>query len=343
MALVFKRGGKRAKGYWYASWHDHNGQRRTQCTKTKDKATAERIGRKKEADAALRRDGVIDTVQERFSMECCKPLSEHVADYRDGLVAKANTQKHVEMTDFRVRYVTEQCGASQVKHLTASAVRGVIKSIRDNGRSLETCNSYLRAIKGFSRWMWRDKRTPDDALTTLEAYNTATDDPRHERRELTVAEILWLLPFVEGHTLPTHNLTGPDQAICYRLALGTSFRAKELRSLIPDSFALDSDPPTITVHAGSSKRRRTDVQPIHGDLAAILRPWLATKRNGTRLFARWNGPDASSGSCGSPEGMDRRGWVRPRKTIEGDVRFPEIPELSGPCRGFPRHPTHVYQ
>jgi hypothetical protein len=53
MASVFKRGGKRAKGYWYASWFDHHGKRRTRSARTTDKATAERIARKLEAEAAL--------------------------------------------------------------------------------------------------------------------------------------------------------------------------------------------------------------------------------------------------------------------------------------------------
>ena len=57
-----------------------------------------------------------------------------------------------------------------------------IKSLCDEGKSLKTCNHYLRAIKSFSRWLNRDKRTRDDALAILEAYNAATD-PRHVRRE----------------------------------------------------------------------------------------------------------------------------------------------------------------
>lgn len=60
MASVFKRSGKKSKGFWYASWTDHDGSRKTKCTFTTDKATAERIAKKHEADAALRRDGVID-------------------------------------------------------------------------------------------------------------------------------------------------------------------------------------------------------------------------------------------------------------------------------------------
>ena len=67
MASVFKRGGKRAKGYWYVQWFDHRGKRRIKCARTTDKATAERIARQHEADAALRRDGVIDPTLARIS------------------------------------------------------------------------------------------------------------------------------------------------------------------------------------------------------------------------------------------------------------------------------------
>ncbi len=56
MASVFKRGGKRSKGYWYASWFDHNGKRQAKSTRTTDKATAERIAKKYEADAVNQMD-----------------------------------------------------------------------------------------------------------------------------------------------------------------------------------------------------------------------------------------------------------------------------------------------
>ena len=81
MASVFKRGGKRAKGYWYASWFDHNGKRRTQCTRTTDKSAAERIARQHEADAALRRDGVIDPALDAISKESQRSIDAHLADY----------------------------------------------------------------------------------------------------------------------------------------------------------------------------------------------------------------------------------------------------------------------
>ena len=81
MASIFKRGGKRAKGDWYASWFDHNGKRLTKCTRTTDKATAERIAGKHEADAALRRDGVIDPTLDAISKESQRSIESHLADY----------------------------------------------------------------------------------------------------------------------------------------------------------------------------------------------------------------------------------------------------------------------
>jgi integrase len=62
--------------------------------------------------------------------------------------------------------------------------------------------------------------------------------------------------------------------MCYRLAAATGFRANELRSLTPESFDLDGVPPTCTVEAASSKRRKRDVQPLPLALVPLLRSWL---------------------------------------------------------------------
>ena len=98
MATVFKRGGKKAKGYWYVQWYDHNGKRRTKCTQTTDKATAERIARKHEADAALRRDGVIDPTLDAISKESQRSIEAHLADYESKLRAANRTDKHITST-----------------------------------------------------------------------------------------------------------------------------------------------------------------------------------------------------------------------------------------------------
>jgi len=94
MASVFKRGGKRAKGYWYASWFDHTGKRRTKCTQTTDKATAERIVRKHEADAALRRDGVIDPTLDAISKEARRTIESHLTDFEAKMRTAGRSGEH---------------------------------------------------------------------------------------------------------------------------------------------------------------------------------------------------------------------------------------------------------
>lgn len=64
----------------------------------------------------------------------------------------------------------------------------------------------------------------------------------------------------------------------YIVASWTGFRKGEIGSLTLRSFRLDDDPPTATVAASYSKRRRADSQVLHPELVKQLREWIATKR-----------------------------------------------------------------
>ena len=93
----------------------------------------------------------------------------------------------------------------------------------------------------------------------------------------------------------------------YRLALGTGFRANELRSLTPASFDLQADPPTVTVAAAYTKRRRQDVQPIRsgsGRVAAGMAGRIALGRAVVRNCPTTR-PRCFAGPAGGPGGMDR--------------------------------------
>jgi len=67
--------------------------------------------------------------------------------------------------------------------------------------------------------------------------------------------------------------------------------AQRLSDLTPESFNLTACPPTATVEAGYSKRRRQDVQPLPRGLAEALGPWLAGKEAGRPVF---NLPDKTA-------------------------------------------------
>lgn len=281
---LFKRGGR---GCWIGRWFDHGGTRREVSTRTTDRAAAERCLAKRIADSALRRDGVIDARSDRYAEAERRTLREHIADWEAALVAKGVTTKQVALLRSRVEKLVAAVKAERLSELSASAIQTVIGDLHRTGKSLQTCQHYLRAAKQFSRWLHRDGRVRDDALAHLTGYNAATDR-RHERRPLTAAELPWLIDSAErGPKL--NGLTGPARSILYQVATGTGFRASELRSLVVGSFDLEASPPAITLRAVNSKRRRDDLQPIRLDLAALLRPWLAGKPANAPLWpGRWH-------------------------------------------------------
>ncbi len=269
--------------HYLIQYYDETGERREVNSRTPDRDAAEQLASRLETEAMLRQRGIVDATQERFAAQGKRPLAEHLDEFKQHLAAKGRTANHVESTGRHVKAICADSGAEQIGDLTGTAVQRAIGNLRDAGKSLRTCNAHLRSIKSFTRWLWREKRTPDDALAGLSAFNETTDR-RHIRRELTPDEIQWLLTTVEKQDLPNFKLDGMTRAMAYRVALGTGFRVKELRTMTPTSFDPTTDPPTATVEAGYSKRGRRDEQPIRSDLAQILADWLAGRPRDEQLF-----------------------------------------------------------
>ena len=295
-----------AKTYRIA-YTDENGQTRDINSKTPDRDAAQQLADHFETEAMKRRTGQSDPTAERYCRQARRPLAEHVDEYETALTARGLEARYVAENCGRLRRVLELCKTAGIRDLAPAVVQVALQTIRDDGAGLETLNTYLRSVKSFSRWLWLEKRTPDDALAALSKYNAETDR-RHVRRELTPDEMVCLLAHVERDTNPCFNLPGPDRAIVYRLALGTGFRAGELRSLTPASFDLDVDPPTVTVAAAYSKRRRQDVQPIRQDLAELLRPWLAERPRDLHVFGRL--PKSTARMLRKDLAAARKAWVK---------------------------------
>ncbi len=75
-------------------------------------------------------------------------------------------------------------------------------------------------------------------VSHLEANNVEVDR-RHDRRELTAAELTHLLAITRVSKRTQRGMTGEDRFHLYFTACGTGFRAGSLTSLTPDSFDLD--------------------------------------------------------------------------------------------------------
>ena len=276
----------------YMDEHGHPQRVATHCC---DHAAAEQLGRELEKRAMQRREGLLDPAQERFAKAARAPIAEHAAAHVEHLRAAGNTPKHVRTVERHLRAVFAAAGIGRLPELKSAAVLSAMSAMRNpapvDGQekqkqpaSLATCNGHLRSVKGFSRWLWKQRLAPEDSLLDLGLFNAETDR-RHIRREMSAEEVRWLLDATERWTLPEHGAPGPTRAMCYRLAAATGFRANELRSLTTDSFDLDATPPTCTVEAGYSKRRKRDVQPLPDALVEPLRGWLAGFDPGEHVFS----------------------------------------------------------
>jgi len=260
---------KRKSRKWWGRYRDASGcERRVPLAADKAAAQAmltERV-RKSEREAA----GISDP----FEDHRIRPLEKHIAEWKVYLTNKGNSDKHVGEIVTKVKRIVETCGWKMINDLSAGNVVQCLADFRAGGLSIQTSNHYLRAIKQFGRWLVRDRRTNDDPLAHIAMQNPRVDR-RHDRRALHPEEFTRLVNAAK-YGPRVESITGPDRAMMYVLAAWTGFRKGEIGSLTMDSFLLHADPPTATVAAAYSKRRREDTQVLHPEVARLLRDWLTT-------------------------------------------------------------------
>ena len=241
------------------------------------------IAAKLENDAFLQRKGIVDKRADKWAAAEARPLREHVADWAAALRAAGRTAKHVKLVRSRVARLLDATGARRVSELEPETFQAAVEHLHDaDGLSLQTCLHYVRAVKGFAKWLRDVKRSRDDRLAPVKGYN-AEQDRRLVRRELGDGELTAVLGAAESGP-PVLGMAGPDRAVLYGVALTTGLRADELRTLTPQSFDLDAAPPVVVVEAKRSKRRKRDTQPLPRQIAARLRDWLDGKPSGAPCF-----------------------------------------------------------
>jgi integrase len=280
MASVIKPTGHKRYLIWYV---DETGRRR-KATGCSDKAESERIARHLEDQVALRKAGLIDRKAEAYRDYDANPLAKHLDEFKATLLAKGNTARHATVTVTRARRILDLGRMKWISDLSLSRAMEALQSLRSQGRSQETLNHYVRAVKAFSRWLKRDGRAREHYLEYL-ATKSPESDRRRNRRALTPDEASALVAATESGPI-VMDMTGHDRAILYAMAIGTGLRSKELRTLTPERFNLKSDPPTVKVLGAYSKNRREAIQPIPRALADRIRSWLAQKPRGTPVFGR---------------------------------------------------------
>jgi len=291
---------KRGK-VWYFKFVDGNRcpSERKGCP---DRRVTEEMARAAESEAAKVRAGLVDPGVKKRLDAGRRPITEHLDDFQAHLIAKGNTAKHADLFVGRARRVAalvaggrldefelprsstraertraesllrKLVASARLTDLTPTAVQAALAALRTAGRSLATCNHHRAAVRGFTRWAWRDGRIFDDALAGVTGYN-AKEDRRHDRRTVGLDKLRRLIEVAEKG--PTYRrMTGPARALCYRLAVAIGLRFSEIGSIVPGSLDFEATPATVTIKAGYTKNGEPATLTLPADVAADLRAWV---------------------------------------------------------------------
>lgn len=173
-------------------------------------------------------------------------------------------------------------GRGKARRLPRATVEALLLN-RAKGCGPETVNHYIRAVRGFFRWLVKTKRIGSNPLESLVLVNAA-GDVRRVRRELSADELHRLFVAARTSKRAFRGLTGPDRYYLYLVAAGTGFRASALANLVPGDFDLAPPSPCVMLPARFAKNRRTKVQPLPADVAEALRDYLASKPAGVPVW-----------------------------------------------------------
>lgn len=249
---------------WTLVWFDHTGRRRKRSSRTTDKKTAERILAKKIADAALRREGVIDASQDSFRDSATRPVELHLHDFAAKLRVADRGEQHITTT---IKYI-ESFGWSTLADITADSANRRTNELRKDGCGSRTIQAYLTAAKSFTRWLSKNGKLAFDPLMIVDKPNPNAKR-KHRRRALLREEFPWLLDAARAGPVRL-GMSGSERALLYSVAVQTGLRSGELRSLTRGNLFLSATPPYITCEAGSAKNRKACRQFITTDLANEL-------------------------------------------------------------------------
>ncbi len=195
------------------------------------------------------------------------------------------------VADHVERHGLEATGMGKARRLSRAAVQFMAdRAARGVGPS--AINHYIRALKAFSRWLYRSKRMASNPFDTLDLVAEDTDI-RRARCELSPDELQRLLSITRASERIFRGLAGEDRYHLLLTAAATGFRANSLANLMPANFQLAGDKPAVTIAARINKSKKVKRQPIPLPSAVEMASYIAGRPAGERVWpGRWL-PDAA--------------------------------------------------
>ena len=278
---------------------------------TEDKSSSITLLRRLQTNEDHKRaNGVTDDVERRQ-----KPIAVVLRDHLSALAAKGSCAEYLRTIEQRLTKLLRATKASTISDLSEDRILKTLAEWRqrkDDPISLSTSNHYVAAIKGLSRWAWRERILSEDPLARLQRVN-ADIDLKRVRRPLTTEEFDTLTKVTQTSKKTYRGsdwqFTCTDRVSLYTIAVFTGLRAGEISCLSKASFNFEAM--TWTLPPIATKNRKGATLPLHPTLAAHLRVWFA-KLNRDTLFP------------GS--------WVKKRmagKMLKRDLKRTDIPYVIG--------------
>lgn len=220
--------------------------------------------------------GILDSTR----VVASKSLDALIEDSARHLEAKERTTKYISENSMMLQRVFKACRFVVWSDIRPGKVEAYLKRLRDEGLSIRRSNGYLTAIKSFCRWMEDARHTSESPVRGLRKLNDKTDS-RRKRRAATPEELRKIIA-VTTEAPESFGMSGPERALLYRFCAETGLRKNEVRNLTAGDFDLEGL--TVTVPAGYSKHRETDIVPLREDLAEALRGHLSGKLRQDKAF-----------------------------------------------------------
>jgi len=285
VATVFKLGRekKNRRAVYRIQYFDEHGKRR-QVKGFTDRSLSQELAAKLEAEVRMHKHGLTDPDRERVADHRKLPIEHHVAAFRKGIAH--NTPKYVSLIIARIEKVVTGCGITCLGDVEREVVIDFLAALRvDKNLGNRSYNHYGDALDAFGRWLVADKRAVFNPFDQLPRLNPQVD-VRHKRRALSAEDVAKLVKAAHASKKKVQLYPGPLRAKLYQMAFLTGLRRRELASLTPRNFRLEDEQPIVTVEAAFSKHRRKDTLPLHPELVATLRPWLASLGPDEPLFPK---------------------------------------------------------
>lgn len=241
--------------------------------------------------------------------EGARPIKAHVSGYIEYLGHKGNTKNYCKLCSARIQSIIDGCKFRILVDIQSGKIQKWVSDELAAGRiSQGTHNHYLRAIKGFLRWLYREDRLEKDVSKHL-MLCTVTEIAK-DRRALTVDEIGYLLDWTATKGKKTRSLTGWERSLLYRLALTTGLRVNEIRHLHASS--IDFEAKTVRLPSAYTKNRKEAALPLRDDVLKDLRTLTSGKTPNSPLFRHIT--DKSAKLLKADMKGARAGWVKEGKT-----------------------------